>query len=406
MEKILLISDHFYPETFLGNELPEYFRDHGFEVEVLTQNPAYPEGVLYPGQSNPWFRITRMNGIKIHRLKTITGYRDSVIKKLSNYLWFMFAATIFILIKASSYKYLFVYHVGTLTEAVPLYIGKKLFHKRTSIWTQDIWPDSVFAFGFKKTGISFRLLNHFVSSIYSSIDCIMVSSPGFVDKIRGNTLRKKKPIFIPQWAPKELFSTDFYDYKYDNAANNFVFTGNVGTQQNLNRVVDAFGTCQKQGIRCALHIFGDGRNLEELKLLSKIKSYTNIVFHGRIKQSQILDVIKRSDACILSLSPDPTMELTLPAKFQTYIYSEQPILCIAGGEAKSLVNKYAIGIIADPSSVDSIVEAIKKICSYSDYEKKTISMNQRKVQNLFNEDQSKKAILEGILGYVPETLLQ
>jgi len=398
MEKILLISDHFYPEPFLGSELPSYFKSQGYSVDVLTQNPAYPEGLIYKGHSNPWFQITRMNGIRVYRIKTITGYRDSLVRKIANYLWFMVAASIFVLVTSTVYCYLFVYHVGTLTEAVPLLIGKKLFRKRTSIWTQDIWPDSVFAFGFKRNGISLQILKLFVSSIYSSIDSVMVSSPGFVDKIKHNTRKKIKPVFIPQWAPKELFSEQPFLQEFDARMKNFVFTGNVGTQQNLQRVIEAFGTLGNIGKSCILHIFGDGRDLGELKEFCSRNEYFNVVFYGRIKQNQILDVIKRSDACVLSLNPDPVVELTLPAKFQTYIYSGKPILCVAGGESSALVKEYAIGEIAEPDSITSIQRAIDDISSYTDARLLMIENNQKQIRLLFQVEESKKAILAGIVG--------
>lgn len=353
---------------------------------------------MYKGHSNPWFQITRMNGIRVFRIKTITGYRDSLIRKMANYLWFMVAASVFVVITAPVYRYLFVYHVGTLTEAVTLYIGKKLLRKRTSIWTQDIWPDSVFAFGFKKSSLSVRLLKHFVSSIYSNIDSVMVSSPGFVEKIKLNTKRKISPVFVPQWAPKELFPGHPFKQEFDEGAKNFVFTGNVGTQQNLQRVTEAFGTLAKNGTVCVLHIFGDGRSLEDLKVSCSKNEYSNIVFYGRIDQTQILDVIRKSDACVLSLTPDPVVELTLPAKFQTYIYSGKPILCVAGGESSALVKEYEIGEIADPGSVASIQRAIDKISKYSDARRIVIENSLEKIQLLFREEHSKKALLAGIVG--------
>lgn len=396
--KVLFISDHFYPEAFLGNEIPSYLCAHGCSVDVLTQNPAYPEGIIYPGNPNPLFRITRMSGIRVFRLKTITGYRDSLSRKIANYLWFMFAATIFTLFSMRSYDTLFVYHVGSLTEALPLYVAKHIFGKRTSIWTLDIWPDSVFSFGFKRTPIISRALDRFVSAIYNSCDSVMVGSPGFIGKIGRFMPAGRQPIFVPQWAPKALFAEVDSSFAIDEECMSFVFAGNVGTQQNLDRVISAFAAVERGGHRAHLHIVGDGRSLEVVKATAQRLCTSSIHFHPRIPQGQILRLLGSADACVLSLNPDPSIELTLPAKFQTYLHSERPILCVARGESRYLVEENRLGEVAEPDSIESIAAAIKKICNYTEKERLEIAERMRKLTLSFREEVSMQKILFEVAG--------
>lgn len=398
--RILLISDHFYPEQFLCNEIPAFMRDKGFNVDVLTQNAAYPEGMIFKGEHNPIFRITRMNGIRIFRVKTITGYGDSIIKKILNYIWFMLASLLWAFLTGFYYEYIFVYHVGTLTEALPLFIYKRIFGKRTSIWTQDIWPDSVFSFGFRHTLIRLKLLECFVSIVYNSIDSIMVSSPGFVEKISKYVPIYRKPKFIPQWAPNELFIKESSSIIFDKGSFNFVFAGNIGTQQNIERVIYAFKIIHEKYSNACFHIVGGGSCLKEIKDLASSLNMDYIFFHSRIPQSQILSLLCSADSCVLSLKPNPTIELTLPAKFQTYLFAERPILCVARGEAKALVSLYGIGEIAEPDSTESISEAISRILEYSPTQKKEIAEKMHLLAfSLFNENESKRKLLEGIVGY-------
>ena len=398
--RILFISDHFFPEPFLCNEIPAYLHAKGFIIDVLTQNPAYPEGIIYKGEYNPFFRITRLNGIRIFRFKTITGYRDSIVKKIVNYIWFMFASLLWAFITGYSYEYVFVYHVGTLTEALPLFIYKRIFGKRTSIWTQDIWPDSVFSFGFRHTSLRLQFLECFVSLVYNSIDSIMVSSPGFVEKISKYVPISRKPKFIPQWAPNELFIKESSSIVLNHDSFNFVFAGNVGTQQNIERLIYAFEMIHVKYSNVCFHIVGGGRCFKEIKDLASSLKMDYIYFHSRIPQSQILSLLRSADSCVLSLKPNPTIELTLPARFQTYLYAERPILCVARGEAKSLVSLYGIGEIAEPDSTESISEAVSRILEYSQTQRNAIAEKMRSLAfSLFNEKESKQKLLEGIVGY-------
>jgi glycosyltransferase involved in cell wall biosynthesis len=396
---VLFISDHFYPESFLGNEIAEFLSRDECIVDVLTQNPSYPEGVVYPGHTNPLFRITRMGKCRILRIRTVTGYRDSVGRKIANYMLFACSATIFTVLLAWRYDSIFVYHVGALTEAIPLYVAHHLWGTYTSIWSQDIWPEAIFAFGFERTGFALRVLNSFVSAIYRSIDCVMVSSPGFVEKICALTGRRKKPIFIPQWAPKELFASGESPIAFSHSTANFVFAGNIGTQQNLVRVVSAFIRAHSEGLEVALHLVGEGRMLAELKSLVKESKSKAVIFHGRIPQSSVLPVLRKADVCVLPLSPDPSVELTLPAKFQSYLFSGAPILCISRGEARNLIEKHGLGDVADPESVDSILEAIRRMAGYSAEERDAIAQRVRgAADSLFREEILKSRIAGHILG--------
>jgi len=312
----------------------------------------------------------------------------------------MCAASLWACVSALSYKYVFVYHVGALTEALPLYICKQFFRKRTSIWTQDIWPDSVFSFGFRRTSIRARCLDYFVSAIYNSVDSIMVSSPGFVGKIGEYVSSSRKPIFIPQWAPKQIFLREIAPIVLDQGCFNFIFAGNVGTQQNLERVIRAFEMVHYKISNVRFNIVGDGRCLGKLKDLACRLDMDYIHFHSRIPQSQILSLLYASDSCVLSLNPDQNIELTLPAKFHTYLFSERPILCVARGESKSLVNLHGIGEVAEPDSIVSIAEAISRICDYSLLQKRSIAERMRSLASgLFSEKESKRKLLEGIIGF-------
>ncbi|MBN1242937.1 MAG: glycosyltransferase family 4 protein [Spirochaetales bacterium] len=367
--RVLFISDHFFPESFLGNEIPPALRSAGCRVDVLTQNPAYPEGEIYEGEANPFFRITRMDGIRVFRFLTVTGYRDSVPRKVANYLSFMVLSSLFALVAAPAYDAVFVYHVGTLTEALPLFIAKRLYGKRTSIWTLDIWPDTVFSFGFRRTRWLAALLDAFASAIYRSCDAVLVGSPGFVERIGAYRPRSGRPLFVPHWAPAELFESGEMPFELDRASTNFVFAGNVGTQQNLEILVDAFGRPGPEGADVTLHIVGNGRSLEGLKQRARNLDAARVVFHDRIPQTRVLALLRSADACVLPLKSDTSVELTLPSKFQAYLHAGRPILCVAGGESKRMVEAHDLGEAAEPDSLPSVVAAIGRICAYSEERK-------------------------------------
>jgi len=88
-KKILIVTEYFYPEEFKINEIALTWKEKGYEVDVLTQNPTYPLGKTFDGYENRWFSKDNYKGINIYRVKAVTGYRESLFKKLLKYFTFM-----------------------------------------------------------------------------------------------------------------------------------------------------------------------------------------------------------------------------------------------------------------------------------------------------------------------------
>lgn len=87
--KILIVSEVFYPEDFMVNELAVEWQRMGHQVEVLSQYPSYPQSYVFEGYENTGRRVEEWNGIRIHRFPVVEGYKDSKVRKFANYLRFV-----------------------------------------------------------------------------------------------------------------------------------------------------------------------------------------------------------------------------------------------------------------------------------------------------------------------------
>ena len=92
--KILIVSQYFWPETFRINEVAASLRDAGCEVTVLTGEPNYPDGVVFPGYR--WWKVSRETheGIPIFRVPLVPRGRASALKLVLNYLSFMLGGSL------------------------------------------------------------------------------------------------------------------------------------------------------------------------------------------------------------------------------------------------------------------------------------------------------------------------
>jgi len=359
-KKILILTERFFPEAFLVNDLASVWQSQNCSVEVLTQVPSYPYDKIMPGYRNKLFQTTtEFNGIPVHRVRTVLGYNSSLTRKILNYLSFAFLTSLWMLFRGRKYDRIFTFHSGPLTMASAGMTARFLLRKKCLIWTQDIWPESVYNYGIRKNRINALLLDLLVRSIYSAYSWIAVSCPGFIDYLKPYT---RKPVhFIPQWTslhtvvPEKRGSGPFI----------FTFAGNIGSVQNLARVVSVFG---QMNCPCAeLHIVGDGILLPHLKALAAENHFENIVFTGRLPMERMPEIFECSDMLIISLNAE--FNLTIPAKFQAYIASGRPLLGIVAGDTKMMIEKYGLGVVADPSDPDSIAAAFRRCLESSPEER-------------------------------------
>ena len=66
--KILVSSQHFWPEGFRINDLVQALIERGLEVDVLTGKPNYPEGRYFPGYRGRGCQKEQWSGATVFRV--------------------------------------------------------------------------------------------------------------------------------------------------------------------------------------------------------------------------------------------------------------------------------------------------------------------------------------------------
>ena len=397
-KKILIVTECFYPEEFKINDVALSWKDKGYDVDVLTLNPTYPLGVVFPGYKNGFFQKDEYKGINIIRLHAVTGYRESVVKKIFKYINFMIFGSITAIFIGRRYDYVFGFNLGPLTDMLPAIVIRKLYKKPTMFWVLDVWPDSVYAYGFKKTKILSTILDAFVKFMHHNITAVAISSRGFESKLEPYIKKGLKFNYAPNWA-------DDIDMDMDTIALSatqkihFTFAGNIGKVQNLENIINAFCLLsdgyQKES---QLNIIGDGSNLIFLKKLSN--NNPNIMFHGMQIREDMAKFYKASDFLIVSLIDEPIFSVTVPAKTQTYIAAKKPILAIINGDVVDIVNDNKLGVCADPSNLGLIKEAFEKCIDMPENEKSKLIINNTKLlETTFNKDSIINNLTSQLVGY-------
>jgi len=264
-----------------------------------------------------------------------------------------------------------------------------------TIWTQDVWPDTVYAYGFKKTPLLSWFLDRLVAFVYRNCSHILVSCAGFREKIAVYAPGKQIQHF-PNWPTITPGQPGDTGLKLSSKFN-FTFAGNVGKVQNLDNVLRGFGLASAENDDIQLNIVGDGSHLERLKAITVSEKIRNVVFWGRKKQSEMPAYFSASDVMVISLLDEPVFNITVPAKFQAYLAFSKPVFCVMNGEVRRLVEHASTGLVAEPGEIDSIRDGFLKFYALRGGGLSGFSKN---ADHLLNSLYNRGKIIEGIAGAV------
>ncbi len=355
--KILVICQYYYPEPFRLNDICEELVKHGHEVTVLTGVPNYPMGRIYDGYECGHKRVESINGV--HVIRTWTYPRGSgTIKRLLNYFSYPISALMKVGKLENNYEVVFINQQSPIMMAWPGIKYARKFEKRVIMYCMDLWPASLGVWGIRSTSLVYRFFSIVSRRCYRAVDKIMVTSRMFKEYLSVEFgIDNTKIQFLPQYA-EGVF--EFLNPRKPDGKINLVFAGNVGTAQSLDTIVDA----AKQVPEVLFHIVGDGVELKRLRAIAG----SNVIFHGRKSIEDMPKYYAMADAMIVSLQADPILSLTLPGKVQSYLAAGRPIIGVANGETKALIDDAKCGYCGAAGSVDELVANIHRFVKSNDKE--------------------------------------
>lgn len=389
--KILIVSEVFWPEEFIINDLASEWSKMGYEVEVLTQYPSYPQGHVYSGYNNKGYSVQDWNGIKIHRFPFVEGYRDSTLNKFLNYLYFIYGGKKITAKLGGHYDCIFVSQSGPLTVAFPAMKLSKKYNVPMYIWTFDIWPDVVYSYGVPKCWLTDVILSWVIKRVYNSCNKIFVSSKRFKETIGRYT--SKPMLYAPNWLRRVCDEKSDLHLVADKFQ--FTFAGNISRYQNLINTVRGFAKANIPDT--ILNIIGDGSYADNVRKVVEELELENVIMYGRQPFNQVHDLLTQSDVLILPLMANSGIEKTEPFKIQSYLRAGKPIFGILNGSGKDIIEENNIGICSEPDNVADIARGFREVMSFAKEHSDDVKKNAHELMvERFNKDKIVKLITDAL----------
>lgn len=350
--KVLVVSQHYYPENFRITDICETLVKMGHDITVICGYPNYPEGYIYSdyrGKNKKKHKDEVINGVSIHRCFEIARGHSS-FKLFLNY----YSVCLSMKRKAKRLKEQF--DCVFVNQTSPVMVGwagiayARKHHVPCYLYCYDLWPASLAAGGIKKKSIVYKIFNRVSRKVYQRANRVLVTSKSFIEYLVDNHgLDKSKIFYMPQYC--ESLYEDIKSKEHKGI--NYVFTGNVGRMQSVETIIRAADLVKNRG-DIKIHIVGDGSDLNRCKELADSLQTNNIVFYGRRQIEDMPGFYSLADAMIITLSKDELISKTLPGKVQSYMAAGKPIVGAVDGEANEIIKESGCGYVCDSEDYESL----------------------------------------------------
>lgn len=362
--RLLIVSQYFWPEGFRINEVAGSLVERGFQVDVFTGKPNYPEGKIYNGYRTWGCSHEEFRGTRISRVPLVPRRKNSKIGLVLNYFSFIVSGLIFgpWLMRGKQHDAVFVYVPSPLLSAIPAIFLGWLKKAPVIIWVQDLWPESLSATGYVRNRLILRGVERVVRFIYRHADLLLVQSQAFVEPVRA--LAGGTPIKYYPNSVDASFALPAGDSTPDgpglDAGFSVMFAGNIGSAQAVEVIVDA-ATRLKAYEDIQFVVLGDGSCREWMLQQAWERGLSNLHLPGRFPVETMPGFMQKASALLVTLADREIFAATVPNKVQAYMAAGRPIIACLPGEGARLVTEAEAGLGVRAEDGEALAAAVLQL---------------------------------------------
>ena len=351
-KKILVVTQHFWPENFRINDIVEGFLQDGIAVDVLCGLPNYPKGEWFPGYSAAGPFEEEWHGAHLYRCKEVPRRGNTSVNIFLNYVSWPWYAAHALHRLPGGYDAVFCFNTSPVLMCWPAIRYAKKHHIPFTNYVLDIWPENLYSVLNVKNKALRAIAQGVSDALYKKADRLIAMSEPLQQRLCQRTgMPPQKIAVIPQYCE------DFYAVPQPDAALqaqfggrfNLVFTGTFTPAQSLETVITAVQDARSRGADM-LHLLLVGDGMSRAALEAKVKELhaeDAVTFYGSVPATDIPKFTALADALIVCLSDSPDLGLTVPAKVASYMAAGKPVLASMDGAGNAAVA--AAGGLSSPA---------------------------------------------------------
>jgi glycosyltransferase involved in cell wall biosynthesis len=380
--RVLIVSQHFYPENFRINSVAASLVNHGFKVDVLTGMPNYPSGTCFVGYESSWLTSDSYLGVQMLRVPIIFRGNASNVRLIFNYLSFVVSASLFgVFFLRKKYDLVFCYATSPILQAIPAILFAKKNSAPFVLNVQDLWPESISATGRIHSSSIIWCLTKLVEWIYRQSNLILTQSNEFDLPIK-KLAPVAKILFWPNSVDPSFYGSDLIqmpedlDSVYCSDYFTVTFAGNIGSAQSIETIVEASNLLKMES-KIRIILLGDGSK-RQWALEEKSKNNLKNLFIPGLFPEKMMPIIYSKSSCLLvTLTDRYIFSLTIPNKIQGYLAMGRPIIGSINGAGAEVIKDANAGMVSAAENSILLAEKILEMSKLSRDELSTFGKNGR-----------------------------
>jgi len=366
-KRVLVVCQHFWPESFRINDICDYLIGRDCEVDVLCGIPNYPGGKIYPGYSYFKNRRQEYNGIRIRRAFEIPRGNNTKFRIFLNYISFPISSILHIpRLLRRKYNKVFLFQTSPVMMSLAGIILAKIKKIESIMYVLDLWPENLYSV----LNIKNRFLRFIAKKAshwhYKNVDKLIVPTRKMKEALQGIVrISDEKIAVIPQSCEK-IYEKDVHDEELSKRLGSgfkIVFAGNISPAQSFDTIIAAAKKLKSDGIHDIRWIIvGDGMSRKWLEENIKKQNLEDaFILEGLKPVAEIPKYHTLADALIACLVKSSLLDCATPAKVMSYFAAGRPILLALDGENQQIVNREGCGFACDAGDSNALYENIRKL---------------------------------------------
>ena len=400
-KRILVVSQHYWPENFRITDICAGFMEHGIEVDVLCGLPNYPKGEWFDGYSYTKPRRETHDGAELFRCGEIRRKGNTGARIFLNYISFpLFAPFSLPRLHGRRYDAVFCYETSPVLMMLPAIIYAKAHKIPLTTYVLDLWPENLYSVMPVKSKAVRGIAKGVSHWFYRRSDRLITMSQSMQVRLNEIAPRAKTTV-IPQYC-EDFYASDVHDKALESRFSgrfNILFAGNISPAQDLGLLVKCSVLLKNEG-RSDIHfvIVGDGMSREAFqKSISDVGTEEFFTFEGQKPVTDIPAYQTAADALFGALAKSDDLGLTIPAKITSYMAAGKPCLVAIDGEGAKVIEAADCGLTCGAGDHDKLYENIIKLADMSREQRIRLGANGRRY---FNANFRRSILLEKIIDFI------
>jgi len=367
MSRVLLVTTNFWPEptgiSVYTTDLAENSEAKGHKVSVLTSLPHYPWWRVPVEFSHLGEGVTSHNGIKVIRAKHFIPPRMNALLRIK------FEISLWWSLRRVSKGLMgkeFDLVIACMPTVAAGIVGKEIAKKLEipfGLIVQDLSGAGAKQSGLRGGALISKIAHAVEGRALHAADSLVVVSPAMKDVVIGLGVESIRINQILNYSARTIASEDKTSArrKFGWATEDFVVihTGNMGAKQDLENVVRAADALTGES-KVKIYLVGHGNQENNLKALCNGKS--NISVLPAVSDEDYSALLSAADLLLVN-ERSTQMEMSLPSKLTSYLYSGRPVLAAVprgGATWKFLDGVAQLVEAADPKALAKKIEELSR----------------------------------------------